>query len=82
VGLCMTKLLPKEVLDERDSPCLSKLLIHDKNGGCIQLTQGGPEIKYLLQEGMSGKGSLLVKPWRGHLDTSLIWRTLCSVLRD
>ena len=29
--------------------------------GCIQLTQGGPEIKYLLQEGMSRKGSLLAK---------------------
>jgi hypothetical protein len=32
-----------------------------ENGG-IQLTQGGSEIKYLLQEGMSGKESLLAKP--------------------
>jgi hypothetical protein len=30
--------------------------------GCIQLLQGGPELKYFLQEGMSRKGSLLSKP--------------------
>ena len=60
--------------DERDSPCLSKLFIHGRKE-CIQLTQGGPEIKYLLQEGMSGKGSLLAKP-SGPLGTSLAWRTL------
>jgi hypothetical protein len=30
--------------------------------GCNPLPQGGPEIKYLLQEGMSDKGSLLAKP--------------------
>lgn len=28
---------------------------------CIQLLHGGPELKYLLQEGMSMKGSLLSK---------------------
>ena len=43
--------------------------------GFISTPQGGPEIKYLLQEGMSGKGSLLAKP-SGPLDTSLAWRTL------
>jgi hypothetical protein len=32
--------------------------------------QGGPELKYLLQEGMSGKGSVLAKP-SGPLGTSL-----------
>jgi hypothetical protein len=61
-----------EVLDERERvlSCLNCLLIMEK--WCIQLTQGGPEIKYLLQEGMSGKGSLLAKPsGPAHLGTSL-----------
>lgn len=39
--------------------------------GCIPLPQGEPEIKYLLQEGLSGKGTLLVEPsgsiWILHL---------------
>lgn len=43
--------------------------------GCIPPPQGGPEIKYLLQGGMSRKGCLLAKP-SGPLDTSLAWRTL------
>ena len=30
--------------------------------GCVPTSQGGPEIKYLLQGGTSGKGSLLAKP--------------------
>lgn len=30
--------------------------------GCMQLTQGGPEIKYISHKGMSVKGSLLAKP--------------------
>ena len=38
-------------------------------------SQGGPEIKYLLQGRMSGKGSLLVKP-SGPLGTSSARRTL------
>ena len=33
--------------------------------GFISTPQGGPEIKYLLQEGMSGKGSLLAKLSQG-----------------
>jgi hypothetical protein len=33
------------------------------------------EIKYLLQGGMSGTGSLLAKP-SGPLGTLLVWRTL------
>ena len=38
-------------------------------------SQGGPEIKYLFQEGLSGKGSLLAKmSWP--LGTSLAWRTV------
>jgi hypothetical protein len=36
------------------------------------LTQDGPEIKYLLQEGMARKGSLLAKLSGAHLDTSLV----------
>jgi hypothetical protein len=44
---------------------------------CIQLPRDGPEIKCLLQEGMSGKGSLLAKPsGPAHLGISLAWRTL------
>jgi hypothetical protein len=38
--------------------------------GCIPPSQGGPEIKYLLQEGKSGKGSSLAKP-SGPRDTLL-----------
>jgi hypothetical protein len=39
--------------------------------------QGRTEIKYLLQEGMSRKGSLLAKlSGLTYLDTSLAWRTL------
>jgi len=55
---------PKEVFVERDSPCLSTLFIYCSSWkmGSLQLTQGKPEIKYLLQEGMSRKGSLLAKP--------------------
>jgi hypothetical protein len=64
------------VLDERDSPWLQTVycLVTMENG-CIPPSQGGPEIKYLLQEGMSGKGSSLAKPSEP-LDTSLAWRTL------
>ena len=50
--------------------------------GCVGLTQGEPEIKYLLQGGMCGKESLLAKPGLVHLDASLAWRTLCYVMRD
>ena len=38
-------------------------------------SQGGPEIKYLLQAGMSGKGSLLATPSRP-LCSSFAWRSL------
>ena len=44
--------------------------------GCIPPSQGGPEIKYLLKDGMSGKGSLLTKP-SGSLDISLAGREFC-----
>jgi hypothetical protein len=46
--------------------------------GCIKpypTSQSGPEIKYLLQGGASGKESLLAKPSRP-LGTSLAWRAL------
>jgi hypothetical protein len=42
---------------------------------CIPISQGGQRLKYLLQEEMSGEGSLLAEP-SGPLDTSLAWRTL------
>jgi hypothetical protein len=38
----------------------------------------GPEVEYLLQRRLSGKGSLLAKPCRP-LDTSLAWRSLKSL---
>ena len=41
----------------------------------ISTSQGGPEIKYLLQGEMSGKESLLTKP-SGPLGTSLALRSL------
>jgi hypothetical protein len=43
--------------------------------GCIPTSQSGPEIKYLLHEKTSGKGSLLAKP-SGPLSISLPWKTL------
>lgn len=43
--------------------------------GCIPHLQGGPEIKYHLQEGMSGKRHSLATP-SGPLDASLARRTL------
>lgn len=65
-------LLPMVVLKERDSPCLSMFIVEN---GCVPTSQGGTKIKYLLQEEMSGKRSLLAKPSRP-LGTSLAWRTL------
>jgi hypothetical protein len=41
-------------------------------------SQGGPEVKYLLQGAVSGKESLLDKPSR-LLGTSLKWRSVLSV---
>ena len=46
----------------------SKLFIVEN--GCIPTSQSGPEIKYLLQGRMSGKGNLLARP-SGALGTSL-----------
>jgi hypothetical protein len=43
--------------------------------GCMPASQGGPEINYILQGGMSRKDSLLAKP-SGLLGISLVWRTL------
>lgn len=43
-------------------------------------SQGGPEIKYLFQGGMSGKESLLAKPSRP-LDIPLEWKPVLN-LRD
>jgi hypothetical protein len=47
-------------------------------GGCVKpypTSQGRPEVKYLLQGGLSGEESLLAKPSRS-LGTSLKWRSL------
>jgi hypothetical protein len=41
----------------------------------LPTSHDGPEIKYLLQGGMSGKGNSLDNPSRP-LGTSLAWRTL------
>ena len=72
------------VRDKIDSPCLRVQSVYSlfiMENGYIQLTLGGPEIKCLLQEGMSVKGSLLAKPLElAHPDTSLAWRTLCTVV--
>ena len=70
---------PQPVL-MKDSVYGSKLFIDCSwwKIGCIlncTPSQGGHEIKYLLQGEMSGKGSLLAKPSRP-LGTSLAWRTL------
>lgn len=43
--------------------------------GTFPSFQGGPEIKFLLQEGKSRKVTLLAKT-SGSLDTSLVRRTL------
>jgi hypothetical protein len=43
----------------------------NKESTCIHLTQGEPGIKYLLQEVMHRKGSLLAEHY---LDTSVAWR--------
>lgn len=48
------------VLDGRDGPCPNCLLVVENR--YVGVTQGRPEIKYLLQKGMSGKRSLLTHP--------------------
>ena len=67
-------MLPMVVLDERDISCFQTVYQIVENG-CLSTSQSGPEIKYLLQGGISGKGSLLSKPSRP-LGTSLAQRTL------
>jgi hypothetical protein len=46
---------------------------------CAPLSWGGPEVKYFLQGGVSGKGSLLAKPFRP-LGTSLKWSSVLRLL--
>ena len=43
----------------------------------ISHSQGGPEVKYLLQEGVSGKASLLASS--RPLGISLKWRSVFSL---
>ena len=53
---------PMAVLDERDSPWFQTIYwLFIVENGCIPTSQGGPEIKYLLQGGMSENRSLLTK---------------------
>lgn len=67
-------MLSMVVFNERDSPWFQTVhWLYIMENGCITTSQVGPEIKYLLQEGMSGKGSSLAKPLRP-LGTSLAWR--------
>jgi hypothetical protein len=66
------------VLNERDSPwCQTVYWFFIMGSGCLPYHLPGvdQEIKYLLQGGMSRKGSLLAKP-SGPLGTSLAWTTL------
>lgn len=55
--------------DPNSSSWWKRILIHTvywlfiMENGCIPPPQSGPEIKYVLQERMSGKGSLLAKLW-------------------
>jgi hypothetical protein len=54
---------PMAVLDKRQTLLVQTAYsLFIVENGYIPLTQGGPEIKYLLQEEMSRKGSLLAKP--------------------
>lgn len=67
-------------LDERDSAWFQTvywLFMKEKMDAydAILTSQGKPEIKNILQGGMSAKGSLLAKS-SGTLGTSLVWRTL------
>lgn len=62
------------VLDERERQSFLVHIVYSLfivENGCIPLPQGESEIKYLLQEGLSGKRSLLVVPsgsiWIVHL---------------
>jgi hypothetical protein len=72
---------PWQFSNERDSPCFQTVYwLFIMENGCMPTSQLGPEIKYLLQERMSGKGSLLAKP-SGPLGTSLAWRILFWVYR-
>jgi hypothetical protein len=64
------------VVDERNSPWFQTVYwFFTVENGCIPTSQGEPEIKYLLQGRMSGKGGLVAKP-SGPLGISLAWKTL------
>lgn len=53
-------MLSMVVFNERDSPWFQTVYcLFIMENGCVPTSQVGPEIKYLLQEGMSGKGSSL-----------------------
>ena len=78
-----TKAVPRFLmagLDESDS-LFNHINLLAAHGGkwmhnyTVPISQGGPEVKYLLQGGMSGKESLLAKPFRP-LCTLLAWRSL------
>lgn len=61
-GSVQQRLPPTGVLDERQSwlaHTVDSLFIMENEH--IPLPQGGPQIKYFLQEGMCRKGSLLAK---------------------
>jgi hypothetical protein len=45
------------------------------NKNCTLLSQGKPEVEYVLQGGVSGKGNLLAKPFRP-LGASSKWRSV------
>jgi hypothetical protein len=68
--------LPMAVVDERDRPWFQTVCwLFIMENGCVSTSQGGAEMKYLLQGGISGKGSLLTTSSEP-LGTLLAWRTL------
>jgi hypothetical protein len=67
---------PQQILIKRDSPWFQFIVMVENGfGKPYPTSQSGSEIKYLLQGGMSGKGSVSAKP-SGSLGTLLAWRTL------
>lgn len=73
--------IPKEVTGRRDNPYFHTVycLFIVKNG-CMPTSQGGRDIKYLLQGGMSQKEILLFE-CSVFPSTSFAWRTLFWVMR-
>ena len=70
-----------EVLDEGNSPCLSKLFYLMVDVNAYTLLKVNQRLNAFFREGMPRMGSSLAEYW-GYLDASLAWSTLGSLLRD